>query len=143
MAAIVCPSLGLVEMNRQMFIETYGDSSLSLCLFNNDYTPSYGSLLSDFVQSEINPGSLDGLMLTNPTKVDVPDGAPAAIAWGNLQFIAELGFTPQQIFGYFVVNVGWSPPELMWAQRTDNTFTIATIGDGVSLNPLFQRKTLD
>lgn len=121
MPQIVVPKYGAANLT--VWLLNHGIDSmpeLSLAQFVNDYTPTWETVIADFVEA-----SYDGYNeeLVQPDQWTVSLGAdPPALATYNTEFSWTSGSDTGTVYGYYVYRV--ADGLVVWAQRFDTPYAL-------------------
>lgn len=103
---------------------------MTIKLFQNDMTPSPGSVLGDFTVATFTGYATSGAIVwAGPVNAD--DGTPELVGQ-RLIFTATDGAVTNTIYGYYALDAGGG---LLFAERFESPQNVAIAGDSVIFVP--------
>lgn len=133
MALKVTDAGALLLLNYLLNLDSYtiNDSAWEVRLYQNDYTPVAGSIESDFEECDFIGYSFPTVNWSEWTDAATVGGRAVSGWTSNPYSYTSTDATPQQAFGYYVIDTG--DRTCIWAERFGNPRTVE-IGNPLLLN---------
>jgi hypothetical protein len=107
--------------------------TFAMVLYKNNYTPVPGSTKFSFTDCDYSGYIAQGM--SNPTVPLVDINGRAVTQWDTLTFAHNGGATPNNVYGYYIVNSGNG---LVWAERfAAAPINMSTALDQIAIVPRF------
>lgn len=112
---------------------TINANNVFLALFQNDKTPANGDVLADYTVCDFDGYATKSL---NNFSIPITVAGRAYIAEALQVFLATGGVTPNDVYGYYVIDAGGTT--VLWAERFPGApISINAAGQTVPVTPSF------